>query len=161
MKEILHTMIAAAALALAQAAPASAGVNDPEKIIYRFVGVADNGGDAGSGISTAIVCTNFSGATENIRFVTRDKQGSLLGNVFFSLNHLATGVAGTHLSVTYPVDLIIIPDFIGFTGTTAVAATSMNIVCSATTVDTRTAPFPPSYVPVRGIRFLPIPGTQE
>src|SRR5262245_65678155 len=64
MKEILHTMIAAAALALAQAAPASAGVNNPEKIISRFVGAADNGGAAGRRMSSAMVYTNLSGHTE-------------------------------------------------------------------------------------------------
>jgi hypothetical protein len=38
----IQWIIAAAALALVQPTPASAGVNDPEVIIYRFPGVMDN-----------------------------------------------------------------------------------------------------------------------
>jgi len=156
----LRPVFVSAALAIAMAAPASAGVNDPEVILYRFIGVADNGNAGGTGISTAIICTNFSGETQNVRFVTRDRPGGLLNNVVFVLNHLATVVAGTNGNVTYPIDLHIIPSG-GVLGTTAFAATAPNIVCSATIIDARISPIPPSYLPLHGIRFLPIPGSQE
>ena len=69
----IHWIIAAAAFAFVQAAPASAGVNDPEIFIYRGAGINDTGGAAFSGNATAFLCTNFSGATENIRVVVRNR----------------------------------------------------------------------------------------
>src|SRR5262245_4623483 len=67
----IHWIIAAAALASAQPTPASAGVNDPEVIIYRVPGVRDDGGGSGVGVATVFVCTNFSGAEENLRKIGR------------------------------------------------------------------------------------------
>jgi hypothetical protein len=44
-------------------------------------------------------------------------------------------------------------------GTTAIAATSTNIICTAETIDASTAV--PIGVARRGIRFSPVPGSQE
>jgi hypothetical protein len=44
-------------------------------------------------------------------------------------------------------------------GTTAIAATSINIICTAETIDASTAV--PIGVARREIRFSPVPGSQE
>src|SRR5262245_58782 len=92
-----HWIIAAAALAFVQPMLASAGVNDPEVIIYRFPGVRDD--TTLANIATVFHCTNFSGVTENIRFVTRAASGNLQTNLASSINHLATRTASTHDSL--------------------------------------------------------------
>jgi hypothetical protein len=60
-------------LLVAPGQPAQAAVGDPELILYRFAGVTDNGGAANQGVAIVFHCTNFSGVTEIIRFVTRVK----------------------------------------------------------------------------------------
>src|SRR5262245_35525566 len=79
-----------AAAAVACAAPVQAGVNDPEKIIYRGSGVLDNGGNDFDGLATAFHCTNFSGVNENIRFVIRTNLGALVANGAIAVPHLNT-----------------------------------------------------------------------
>ena len=156
----IHWIIAAAALAFAQTTPASAlGINDPEVIIYRFPGVFDSGHTAVQGTATSFHCTNFSGVTENIRFVTRDFDGSLRTNVFFPIEHLQTLTASTHETLLYSDAAT--PLNTGFVrqGTTAIAATSINIVCTAVTLDASSTV--PNGFALRGIRFNPAPGSQE
>src|SRR5262245_18807516 len=95
----IHWIIAAAAFACTE--PVQAGVNDPEVIIYRFPGVYDDGGVTAEGVATVFHCTNFSGATENIRLVTRTGDASIRANVVFSLLHLRTLTFGTHGTRAY------------------------------------------------------------
>jgi hypothetical protein len=152
----IHWTIAAAALAFAQAAPASAAVNDPEVLIYRFAGVKDDGGGLGIGVATVFHCTNFSGVTESIRFVTRDFSGPIKANVAFLVDHLNSTTVATHGNFAYSSLLM----STGATqGTTAIAATSTNIICTAMTIDAANPK--PDGVALRGIRFSPVPGSQE
>jgi hypothetical protein len=44
-------------------------------------------------------------------------------------------------------------------GTAAIAATSINVICTAMIVDASSLPF--VGITLRGIRFNPIPGAQE
>jgi hypothetical protein len=153
----IHSMIAGAALAFVQ--PAQAAQSDPEVIIYRFPGVRDNGGSALSGVATSFHCTNFSGVPENIRFVTRASIGNLLTNVVFPIAHLETLTASTHDTNAYNDASTVLNTGIVAQGTTAIAATSINIICTAETIDASTAV--PIGVARRGIRFSPVPGSQE
>jgi len=153
-----HWIIAAAALSFLQSA--EAGVNDPEVIIYRFPGVRDDGAVANTGLATVFHCTNFSGATENIRFVTRANNGSLRTNVAFPIDHLATLTAATHETNLFSNEIPTLLNTGGVgQGTTAIAATSINIICTAVTVDASSAV--PNGFALRGIRFSPVPGSQE
>ena len=152
----IYLMIAAAAFACAE--PVQAGINDPEVIIYRFPGVTDDGGGVNTGVATVFHCTNFSGATENIRFVTRNLIGGLVQNDVVSIAHLATSTAGTHQTRAYGTNLNLTTGPV-FQGTTAIAATSINMICTAETIDASTAV--PVGVARRGIRFSPVPGSQE
>jgi hypothetical protein len=76
----IQSLAVSAAVAIGMVVPASAAQTDPEVIIYRFPGVRDNNGASNTGLATVFHCTNFSGVTENIRFVTRDFEGFLLSN---------------------------------------------------------------------------------
>ena len=148
----IHWIIAVAALAFVQ--PAQAGINDPEVIIYRFPGVRE-----GQGIATVFFCTNFSGVTENIRFVTRFSNGTLSQNQVFPVAHLATLAVATHDTNAYLIEQLLTIMASALQGTTAIAATSINIICTAETIDASTAV--PIGVARRGIRFAPVPGSQE
>jgi len=154
----IHWIIAAAALACAQ--PVQAGVNDPEIIIYRFPGVRDDGAAANTGIATAFHCTNFSGVDETIRLVTRDSGSSLRSNIANVINHLSTLTFSTHATIAYAGEIVLNNPGAGVAqGTTAIAATSINVICTAMTIDASTAA--PVGVALRGIRFSPVPGSQE
>jgi len=156
----IHWIIAAAALASVQPTPASAGVNDPEVIIYRFPGVRDNGAGPNAGVATVFHCTNFSGANETIRFVTRDFNVILRQNNGLEIAHLATYSVTTHRTAAYASTLdLSAGGFVVAQGTTAIAATSVNIICTAMTIDAANPV--PTGVALRGIRFNPVPGSQE
>jgi predicted porin len=154
MKAIQWT-IAAAALAFVQ--PVQAAQSDPEVIIYRFPGVRDDGGAGFVGVATVFHCTNFSGVTENIRFVTRDDAGAIASNSAFNISHLLNITVSTHFTAAY--DSINVATGSVTQGTTAIAATSTNIICTTMTIDA--ANQKPVGVSLRGIRFNPVPGSQE
>jgi hypothetical protein len=151
-----HWIIAAAALTFVQ--PASAAQIDPEVIIYRFPGVRDDGSANNLGIATVFHCTNFSGSVENIRFVTRTFDGAIKHNDTINIPHLFTRTATTHQVLAYVPDLTMNTGVIN-QGTTAIAATSTNVICTAMTIDAANAK--PIGLALRGIRFNPIPGSQE
>src|SRR5262249_6249356 len=153
----IHWTIAAAALAFVQ--PAQAAQSDPEVIIYRFPSVTDDGSGPGFGVATVFHCTNFSGATENIRFVTRDTFGVLVQNNTILINHLSSRTASTHDTGAYFTDLRLATGPLNPVGTTAIAATSISIICTAETIDASTKA--PVGVARHGIRFSPVPGSQE
>ena len=146
------------AIMMGMAAPATAAVDDPEVIIYRFPGVRDDGGAANTGVATSFHCTNFSGVPENIRFVTRDFDGTLKSNFFLPVSHLSTLTASTHFTNAYFEGLGLNTGPVT-QGTTAIAATSIDIICTCETIDASTAV--PIGVARRGIRFSPVPGSQE
>jgi len=154
----MQTLVVSAALAIAMAAPTSAAQSDPEIIVYRVPGVRDTGIPALMGTATVFHCTNFSGATENIRFVTRRPDGGLASNNVVAAPHLSTRTAGTHEVLSYTLDLDLATGAIT-QGTTAIAATSINVICTAETIDASTAA--PVGVAKRSIRFSPVPGSQE
>ena len=155
MKAICATLTAA--LGLAFVSQASAATTDPEVIIYRFPGVRDDGGSPNTGLATVFLCTNFSGATETIRFVPRANDGALLGNTSLTINHLQTLSVATKSVVAYVIGAMPPTGFMQ-QGTMAIAATSNNMVCTSMTIDAANAK-PTFAVPLHGIRFSPIPGS--
>jgi hypothetical protein len=114
-------------------------------------------GTSNVGVATAFHCTNFSGVAEFIRFVTRDIDGTLKSNVGTQVPHLHTLTFSTHLTVAY-FDFDMGTGHVG-QGTTAIAATSINVICTAETIDASAAV--PIGVARRGIRFNPVPSSQE
>jgi hypothetical protein len=154
----IQSVLVSAALVIATAAPAAAAQTDPEVIIYRFPGVRDDGSTASLGVATVFHCTNFSGVRENVRFVTRNGNGDLKSNVVSAIDHLTSRTAVTHGARAYSTDIPLLTSAVT-QGTTAIAATSINIICTAETIDASTDA--PVGVARRGIRFSPVPGSQE
>jgi hypothetical protein len=157
MKKI-QGLVVWAALAIGMAVPASAATTDPEVIIYRFPGVRDDGSGNGVGFATAFYCTSFNGDSNLIRFVTRRSDGSLATNVPFSIQHLETVTALTHFGGGQ-IGFTLATGLVNGGGTTAIAATSTNIICTAMSFDAALGK--PVGVALRGIRFAPVPGSQE
>jgi hypothetical protein len=71
---------------------------------------------------------------------------------------ISTATAVTHFTRAYPASGNMSTSVITH-GTTAIAATSTNIICTAMTIDAST--IVPVGVALRGIRFSPVPGSQE
>lgn len=152
----IRRIFAALGLALVLPGAANAATSDPEVIIYRFPGVRDDGGAADVGVATVFNCTNFSGAVENIRFVTRRFNGTLLVNNVFNIGHLGSVTVATHSNAAYGSQSLATG---AVEGTTAIAATSTSMVCTAMTIDAANPK--PDGVALHGVRFSPIPGTEE
>src|SRR5262249_60343923 len=133
MTKILVAVVSAA-LAIGMAGPASAATTDPEVIIYRFNGVRDSGATDSTGITTVFFCTNFSDSTENFRFVTRLDSGAMVGNRLTTIGHLQSTTVATHATVVYPTGINQNTGAV-LEGTTAIAATSVNVMCTAVTID--------------------------
>ena len=154
----IHWITAAAALAFVQPTSVSAAQSDPEVLIYRFPGVADNGGAMNAGVATSFHCTNFSGELETIRVVVRNHDTTILGNTTSTASHLGTVTISTHFTALYNNENILGTGTVA-QGTGAIAATSINIICTAVTIDAG-ATLPNGFA-LRGIRFNPAPGSQE
>jgi len=153
----IQSLIAITTFAVGMTTAASAAQSDPETILYRVPGVVDNGGAMFAGVATVVSCTNFSGATENVRFVTRDLGGTLVSNSAFPVGHLKTFNVATHPVLSYAVADLATAQVFG--GTIAIAATSINIICTALITDAGTSL--PHGVSLRAIRFNPVAGSQE
>jgi hypothetical protein len=154
----IQRVLAIAAIALSLPTSALAAQTDPEVILYRFPGVRDDGGIGNVGVATVFHCTNFSGVPENVRYVVRDADTTIRANVVVVVNHLVTHTASTHVTAAYANEFSLTTNTVA-QGTMAIAATSPNIICTGETIDASTAA--PVGVARRGIRFSPVPGTQE
>jgi hypothetical protein len=155
----IQWLVVSAALAIGMATPALAATSDPEVIIYRFPGVRDDVSGSDLGVATVFHCTSFSGETETIRFVVRQFQTSLVSNTALPINHLATLTVSTHLTAAYNPETSLAPFAAPVQGSAAIAATSTSIICTAMTIDAANPK--PTGVALRGIRFSPVPGSQE
>jgi len=154
----IHWIIAAAVLAFVE--PAQAGVNDPEVLIYRGSGVLDTGGGSFTGNATAFHCTNFSGVNENIRFVIRNANTTIVANQIIVAGHLGTVTVLTKDPVLFPIGIRLILDTgVVQQGTVAIAATSINVTCTAMMIQASTANA--VGIKLHMTRFNPIPATQE
>jgi len=147
----LRCMIAVAAVAFTL--PAQATINDPEVLLYRASGVADSGGNT----ATSFSCTNFSGVPENVRIVIRSVGGGIVANTVNTVNHLNSVIVSTS-DVTIFTDINLATGAFGG-GTVAIAATSINVTCTAMLVQPSTTL--PEGIQLHMTRFNPIPATQE
>jgi hypothetical protein len=88
--------------------------------------------------------------------VTRGNGNSVASNVALTIEHLGTFAAATHNAAGFITSSLLTGVV---QGTTAIAATSVNIICTAMTLDAANPK--PDGVALRGIRFSPVPGSQE
>ena len=143
---------------LAGAIPAHA--QTPNTLLYLYSGVYDSGDAANTGSATSIHCSNFSGVDVNVQVVVYDTIAALKGNGALAIPNNESRTASTHLTNAYTED-----QSFGFgTGTiragfALVVASSPYVVCSAQVVDA--AAQNPIGFSLHGIRYNPIPGTQE
>jgi len=154
----IQRVLAIAAVSLILPTTAWAAQADPEVLLYRFPGVRDDGGIGNVGVATVIHCTNFSGVAENLRYVVRDADTTIRSNVVVVVNHLVTHTASTHVTAAYNGEFSLNTTAVS-QGTVAIAATSINLICTAETIDASTTA--PVGVARRGIRFNPVPDAQE
>jgi len=146
---------AIAASALAFAVPAQAAVGDPEVLIYRISGVIDNN----TGFATIFWCTNFSGVPETVRVVVRGPTSTQLANNAVTVNHLNTAALATRDVNLFTGETIMNTGVIDPGGTAAIAATSVNVTCTAAQIQHFTTG--PISLHLHPTRFNPIPSTQE
>jgi hypothetical protein len=149
----LRCMIAVAAVAFTL--PAQAAVGDPEVIIYRISGVIDNN----TGFATIFWCTNFSGVPETLRVVVRGPTSTIAANNAVTVNHLNTAALATRDVNLFTGETNMNTGVIDPGGTAAIAATSVNITCTAAQIQHFTTG--PISLPLHLTRFSPIPNTQE
>jgi hypothetical protein len=101
----------------------------------------------------------FDRLTERIRFVLRNFNNAIVGNVTNDVGHLSTLTKATHGTVNVE-DLPHLTPGVGVSqGTLAIAATSRDVMCMALVTDAAAAT--PNGVALRGIRLNPATGSQE
>jgi hypothetical protein len=168
MKQFVGVTVALTALMIApafaqdrttdSAAFAPGLTTDPQVQIYRFTGVRDDGGAATAGVATSFHCTNFSGANENLRIQIRNYLGTVAKDITFVLAHNRTFTMSTHATNAFAEDSFLDTGVVN-QGSARIWATSTSVICTASTIDA--AASVPYGVDLHGIRFNPIPGTEE
>jgi hypothetical protein len=102
--KLAHRIIAVASLGVAAIAgglPALAATTDPVLLIYRFPGARDDGGADFTGISTTVLCTNTSSATETIQIAVRRFDTTLGGTTAVSTVAPVTRLLRVHIRTAY------------------------------------------------------------
>ena len=107
--------------------------------------------------ATVFFCTNFSGVPETLRVAVRGPTGALLANVAVTVNHLNTTALATH--DTFSLTEVNLNTGVFTHGTAAMAATTVNMTCSARQFSAGNAN--PQGIGLHMTRFNPIAGTQE
>jgi hypothetical protein len=133
------------------AAPLATG--DPLKVLYRISGITDK-----AGVATSFHCSNFSGVTESMTLVVRNFNGTVLANTSFSMAPSQTKTVSTRGTNLYAEDVTLNTGPVT-QGLALIRATSIDIICSAMTVNA-TAALPQGF-DLHMVRSNPMAGTQE
>ena len=134
-------------------------VTSPLKPIYRVPGVRDNGAADNAGLATIFSCSSFSAVDENIRFVVRQFEGSIVKDATFLIGARDNVTASTHSTISFADDVNLQTGEL-FQGTASISATSVNIHCSAILLDASAA-IPNFAVALPTVRLNQAPGTHE
>ncbi len=127
--------------------------------IYRVSGIADSGGIAEAGVSTAIHCSNPRDETEKVRIIIRDFNGSNAANRDVQIPPRRTITAVTHDTVIFEEDAILAPGNIINQGSAQIQASSRFVHCSAMIVDA--AADVPVGIALHMVRYNPANDTTE
>jgi hypothetical protein len=167
--KILGRIVAIAAIAFAlpiHAADRTASpplpptsVGGPLALNYVVPGVFDNGGAFNAGVATLFHCTNTSTTSENVQIVVRTFDGTIVGNVTFSMASASTITSGTHQTALFTEDVTLSAGTTINQGQAFIFATSQFVFCSAMIVDA--AATIPNGIALHMVRFGPLQGTQE
>ena len=155
-RALLLGLIASVSTALV--AETHAAVGDPLLTLYLFPGVVDSGGAAFGGNATAVSCTNFSGVNETINFQVREFDGTLKANASTTIGQAVTITAATKDTGLLTENVLLNTGVVA-QGALGVLATSRNMVCTAVVLQASITN--PEGYNLHGLRFNPIPGTQE
>jgi hypothetical protein len=128
-------------------------------LIYSVPGIRDSGAIAATGAATIILCTNWTGASQQIRFVLRDYQGNIRANVTSPMNALYTFTAGTHNTNAFVEDQVLAPGTPINPGSLRIFATTPQVSCTAMVIDA--APAVPDGIDLHVVRHNVWPNTQE
>jgi hypothetical protein len=167
MKQFVGIAIALAALigqASAQertegaALAAPSLTTDPLMQIYRFTGLRDNGGAVNVGVASAIHCMNFSVTTESLRIKVFQYTGAVAKDVTVNIPSNYTWTFLTHPSGAFGMDTNLATGLLD-QGSARIWATSQQFICTASSFDA--AAIVPYGLDLHGIRFNPLPGTEE
>jgi hypothetical protein len=131
---------------------------DPMMQIYRFNGLRDSGGAAGVGLAGAIHCTNFSVTAENLRIKVFQYTGAVVKDATFTVPTNYTFTMLTHQTNAFGMDANLATGVLN-QGSARIWATSQSFICTASTIDA--ASTVPYGLDLHGIRFNPLPGTEE
>jgi hypothetical protein len=142
----------------AAVAAVSGVTTDPMVGIYRFTGVRDTGGAGLTGTATSFHCTNFSGSTESLRIQIRQFTGVVVKDATYNIGHNVTYTMSTHDTAAFAEDQFLATGLVN-QGMARIWATSPMVVCTASSIDA--AASVPYGLDLHGIRFNPLPGTEE
>jgi hypothetical protein len=148
----------AIAIASALPAPVHAASGGPIMLVYRASGVIDDGGASGTGSATAVHCTNFSTANEDVVFVVRQINGVIVGFAQVTLTPLRTWTAVTHHAVSYGENSNLLTGIVA-QGVFAVGSTTTSVICSAMSMDASTPT--PQGISLHMVRYNSDPGSTE
>ena len=126
--------------------------------IYVTSGVRDNGAGTNAGVATTVHCTNWTAATQQIRFLVRNAVGALAANVTSQTPSLWTRTASTHLTAAFGEELVLATGPVG-QGSLRIFATAPQITCTAVVIDAST--LEPVGTNLHLVRHNPWPNAQE
>ena len=156
----MKTYLAAAALFIALAPPASAITFPSLTTIYVGSGVRDNGAGDITGVATTFHCTNVSGVTVSIRYLVLFSTGAVAGAITLSAAHGATVTASTHDTALFSdTGNSIVPGTAVSQGGINIESTQSGVFCTAMMVDA--SALVPSGIDLHLVRVNPHPGTVE
>ena len=99
----------------------------------------DDGGITNSGVATSVHCTNFTAADQQVQYIVRNWNGSLLANHTFVLPARRTFTASTHGTFLFDESAILTPATVIRPGSMIIRATTPKVHCSAMIVDAGSA----------------------
>jgi len=155
-KSLFAAAIAAASLGLAL--PADAITFPGLTTIYVGTGAFDDGSADNTGTATAIICSNVSGLTANVRVLILNSGGGIEGQQTF--NNVANGTSLT--AATHPTFSLFESDLDTgqfSSGTVNIESTQSGVFCTAIIMNASNPA--QDAVPLRLVRVNAHPGTEE
>jgi hypothetical protein len=154
-----HLLSIAAACVLA--APTMATTFPSLTTIYVVTGIKDNGGTSSVGTATAIQCSNVSGVTTTIRFLTLSATGVVLDSTTADdVAHGATIEVSTHNTNAYTNETAsLIAGIVLSSGVLNIESLQSGVFCTAAIIDASLSN--PVGITPHIIRINPHPGSVE
>ena len=127
--------------------------------IYAVPGVFDSGEGPLTGEATTFLCSNLSGASQQIRFSVFRPGGAAAVDKVYSFSKAQTLTISTHDTRPFAENAVL-STFGVFGGVALILATSGGVYCSAFLVDAAAPSFSGLGV-LHMVRFNPVPGSME